>query len=268
MAEQLPKDLKKMTKLRPDDRRDRVLKALNTNASLRITELARSLNVSTETIRRDLDYLHEKDLVQRHYGGAVAKSVGSEPPWAERLTAFADIKSAIARSAIQLFSDKDVLMLGPGATAYIFAKHLAAENRRLTVFTNNLAASSCFAPDSRTRVVIAPGEYDPAEGCTWGPETTEFIGKFRFDTSLLSVSGLSPLGGTEVVSGIAWAERAIVAQSARTVLMVDHSKFGNTCLELVCKLDDVDILITDVAPEGELLEALEEADVEIIVAEE
>ena len=85
---------------------------------------------------------------------------------------------------------------------------------------------------------------------------------------MLSVSGLSALGGTEVVSGIAWAERAIVAQSARTVLMVDHSKFGNTCLELVCKLDDVDILITDIAPEGELLEALEEAGVEIIVAEE
>lgn len=255
-----------MTKLRPDDRREQVLKALNANASLRITELARSLNVSTETIRRDLDYLHEKDLVKRHYGGAVAKSVGFEPPWSERLAAVAESKAAIARAAVKLFSDKDVLVLGVGATAYTFAKHLAAENRRLTLFTNNIAASMCFPPDSRTRVVIAPGEFDAAEGCTWGPEATTFIGKFRFDAAILSVSGLSPVGGTEVVSGIAWVERAILAQSARKVIMADHTKFGNTSLELVCKLDEMDTLITDAMPEGELLEALNEAGVEIIVA--
>lgn len=257
---------KSMTKLKAEDRRERVLQALNSGASPRIRELARSLNVSTETIRRDLDLLHEKDLVQRHYGGAVAKSVGSEPSWAERIAAQTKSKAAIARAAVKLFSDKDVLVLGVGATAYTFAKQLAVENRRLTIFTNNIAASSCFPPDSRTRVVIAPGEYDPAEGCTWGPETTSFFEKFRFDSSLLSVSGLSALGGTEVVSGIAWAERSIVSQSARNILMVDHTKFGNTSLELVCRLQDVDILVTDVSPEGELLEALNEADVEIIVA--
>lgn len=255
-----------MTKLRPEDRRERVLKALNANASLRISELARSLNVSTETIRRDLDYLHEKDLVKRHYGGAVAKPVGIEPSWSERLASVPEGKAAIAREAIRLFSDNDVLMLGVGATAYVFAKHLAAENRRLTLFTNNIAASTCFPPGSRTRVVIAPGEFDLAEGCTLGPETTTFIGKFRFDTVLLSVSALSPLGGTEVVSAIAWAERAMLAQSTRKVIMADHTKFGATSLELVCKIEEIDILITDRMPEGELLDALREADVEIVVA--
>lgn len=255
-----------MSKLRPEDRRQQLLKAINSNPALRIRELARTLNVSTETIRRDLDFLHEKSLVQRRYGGAVAKPVGSEPPWAERVAAFPERKLAIVREAIRLFSDKDVLMLGAGATAYTFAKELAAENRRLTLFTINVAAGTCFPPDTRTRIVLAPGEYDPAEGCTWGPETTAFIGKFRFDTAVLSVSGLSPLGGTEVVSGIAWAERAIVAQSTRNVLLADHTKFGSTALEMVCSLDEVDILITDERPQGELLEALLEADVEIIVA--
>lgn len=255
-----------MTKLRPEDRRERILKEINSNPALRIRELARNLRVSTETIRRDLDLLQEKQLVQRHYGGAIAKPVGSEPPWSDRLQSFADRKVAIARAAMKLLSDKDVVMLGVGATAYTFAKQLAAENRRLTIFTNNVAAGTCFPPDSRTRVVIAPGEYDAAEGCTWGPETTSFISKFRFDTALLSVTGLSPLGGTEVVSGIAWAERSIIAQSRRNVLMVDHSKFGTTALELVCTLKEIDVLVTDVLPEGELLESLREADVEIVVA--
>lgn len=257
-----------MRKLRPEDRRQQLLKAINGGPTLRVNELARQLNVSTETIRRDLDYLHEKRLVQRHYGGATARSVGSEPPWAERLAAAPEGKAVIVRAAIDLLSETDVLMLGPGSTAYAFAKQLAAENRRLTMFTNNVAASTCFSPDSRARIVIAPGELDTAEGYTWGAETSAFISKFRFDIALMSVSGLSTLGGTEVFSGIAWSERSIIAQSRRVALMVDHSKFGITALELVCTLKQMDTLITDKKPQGELLDALKEADVEIIVAKE
>lgn len=257
-----------MRKLRPEDRRQQLLHAINGGPTLRISELARQLNVSTETIRRDLDYLHEKRLVQRHYGGATARSVGTEPSWAERVAAHPEGKAAIVRAAIDLLSDRDVLMLGPGSTAYAFAKQLALENRRLTIFTNNVAASACFTPDSRARIVVAPGELDPAEGYTWGAETTAFISKFRFDIALLSVSGLSTLGGTEVVSGIAWSERTIISQTTRVALMVDHSKFGITALELVCTLGEIDTIITDKKPQGELLEALNEADVEIIVAKE
>lgn len=71
-----------------------------------------------------------------------------------------------------------------------------------------------------------------------------------------------------MVSGIAWAERTMLAQSARRILMVDHTKFGSANLELVCRLDDIDVLVTDKAPEGELLEALDKAGVEIVVAGE
>jgi DeoR/GlpR family transcriptional regulator of sugar metabolism len=255
-----------VTKLRPDDRRDRILTAITANAALRMSELARELNVSTETIRRDLDFLHEKGLVRRHYGGAIPKPVGTEPTWSERLAALPERKAAIARTAAGLISDNDVLMLGAGATVFTFAKQLAAENRRVTVFTNNLAAGTCFPPESRARVIIAPGEYSPAEGCTLGPETNAFIEKFRVDTVLLSVSGLSTFGGTEVVSGIAWAERAMLGRSARHILMVDHTKFGNSSLELVCKLSEIDVLVTDMMPEADLLEALRMANVEIVVA--
>jgi DeoR/GlpR family transcriptional regulator of sugar metabolism len=256
-----------MSKLRPSDRRERILAEVNANAALRISELARSLDVSTETIRRDLDYLHEKGLVRRHYGGAIAKPVGTEPTWSERLAAIPENKAAIARAATALVSDNEVLMLGPGATAFTFAKQLAAENRRLTIFTNNIPAGTSFPPDSKTRVVFAPGEYNAAEGCSLGPETTSFIEKFHVDTVFLSVSGLAPHGGTEVVSGIAWLERAMLSQSTRHILMVDHTKFGNTSLELVCRLTEVDILVTDAQPQGELRDALHRAGVEILVTE-
>lgn len=255
-----------MKKLKPEDRRHRILSAVAAGAPIRISELARDLDVSTETIRRDLDLLHSRGQVQRHYGGAIAKQVGTEPTWNERLEAIPERKAAMVRTAAGLISDSDVLMIGPGATAFMFAKHLAMENRRITIFTNNVAAGTSFPVDSRTRVVIAPGEYNPAEGCTLGPETTTFIDKFRFDAAVLSLSGLSTEGGTEVVSSIAWAERAMIRRSARRILLVDHTKFGNSSLEKVCALDEIHVLVTDAPPDGELLEALTAADVQVIVA--
>lgn len=254
-------------KLRPEDRRHRILSAVAAGAAIRISELARELDVSTETIRRDLNLLHSRGQVQRHYGGAVAKQVGTEPTWNERMAAIPERKAAMVRAAAALVSDSDVLMIGPGATAYMFAKHLALENRRIAVFTNNVPAATSFPVDSRARVVIAPGEYNPAEGCTLGPETTTFIEKFRFDAVILSLSGLSPEGGTEVVSGIAWSERAMIRRSARRILLVDHTKFGNVSLEKVCDLNEIHVLVTDASPEGELLEALSAANVQIIVTE-
>lgn len=257
-----------MKKLRPESRRDRILSAISANETVRIPELARDLGVSSETIRRDLDHLHSKGLVRRHFGGAILKPVGVEAPWSERLATLPARKVAMARATAGLISDGEVLMLGAGSTAFTFAKRLAAENRRCLIFTNSMSAAACFPVGSRARVMLAPGEYDKAEGCTLGPETTSFLEKFWVDTAVLSVSGLSVNGGTEVIFGLAWVERAMVARATRLILMVDHTKFGRSSLELVCPLQEVDTLVTDEQPPGSLLEALRAANVEIVIAGE
>lgn len=257
-----------MNKLRPDTRRERILLAISGNESVRIPDLARELNVSTETIRRDLDYLHSKGLVRRHFGGAIVNPVGVEPSWSERLSTLPDRKEAIGRTAAGLISDGEVLMLGAGSTVFRFAKQLVTENRRLIVFTNSVAAGSCFPSGSRARVMLAPGEFNKNEGCTLGLETTSFLERFWVDTAVLSVSGLSVAGGTEVIFGLAPVERTMIQRATRLILLVDHSKFGRRSLELVCSLDDVDILVTDETPPAELAEKLREADIEVVVARE
>jgi len=255
-----------MKKLRPDTRRERILAAISGSDSARIPDLARELGVSTETIRRDLDFLHSKGLVRRHFGGAIVNPVGVEPSWSERLATLADRKEALARAAARLIADGEVLMLGAGSTVFRFAKQLIAENRRLIIFTNSIAAGSCFPAASRARVMLAPGEFNKSEGCTLGLETTSFLEKFWVDTAVLSVSGLSTAGGTEVIFGLAPVERTMVARATRLTLIVDHSKFGRRSLELVCSLEDVDVLVTDESPPDELADALRAAAVEVIVA--
>jgi DeoR/GlpR family transcriptional regulator of sugar metabolism len=199
----------------------------------------------------------------------VAHPVGTEPVWQERLTAESALRrEAIALQGIKFIEEGDVLVVGPGATTYILAKHLAPQNRRLTIFTNNLAAATCFKAGSRTRVVVAPGDYDMAEGCTVGPETNAFFAKFRFDTMFFSVGGLTPEGGSDSVSGLAWSERTMLERSSRRILLVDHTKFNTAFLELVCPLSAIDIVVVDRQPSGPLREALALAKVNVVSAGE
>jgi DeoR/GlpR family transcriptional regulator of sugar metabolism len=255
-------------KLKPDVRRERILEAISANDSVRIPDLAREFGVSTETIRRDLDLLHSKRLVRRHFGGAIINPVGIEPTWSERLATLPQRKLGIARTAAELISDGEVLMLGAGSTTYTFAKRLALTNRRCLVFTNSISAGTCFPVGSRARVMLAPGEFDKAEGCTLGSETTLFLEKFWVDTAVLSVSGLSVDGGTEVIFGLSRVERTMIARSNRVILMVDHTKFGKRSVEWVCALNEIDTLVTDAQPPEELAEALRLAEVEVVVAEQ
>ncbi len=251
----------------PGRRHEWILEAARTNPLLRVADLAKSLNVSQETIRRDLVHLQANGKLRRHFGGVVAQPVGLEPSWRERLLGdSAQRRETIAGAAVKFVQDGDVIAIGPGATAYTFAKRLASRNAGVTIFTNNLAAATCFARGARARIVVVPGEYDLGEGCTTGPEAMAFISKFRFDTMFFSVGGLTAEGGSDSVSGLAWTERVMIERTARRILLVDHTKFEKSFFELVCPLSSIQIVVCDRAPPEQLSEALAKANVEIVVA--
>jgi len=114
--------------------------------------------------------------------------------------------------------------------------------------------------------VVAPGDYDLAEGCTTGPEAMAFISKFRFDTMFFSVGGLTLEGGSDSVSGLAWSERAMLERSARHILLIDQTKFDRVFFEQVCPLASIQTVITDCDPPVQLQDALRKVNAEIVVA--
>lgn len=256
-----------MKKLRPEDRRERILRAISVGQSTRIPELARELDVSAETIRRDLDFLHEKGIVRRHFGGAIINPVGIEPSWSERLDSIDATKQPIARAASKLIEDGEVLFLGAGSTAFVLAKYLASENRQNVIITNNIAAANAFPSNSRGRIIVAPGELDKGEGCTLGPDTLCFLERYWADTTILSVSGLAEHGGSEITIGLASILRAMISRSSRLILILDHTKFGIRCLESVFSLEEIDILVTDKTPPSTLLDCFKNTKTQIIISD-
>src|SRR5262245_42876539 len=93
------------------DRQQRILQELRANTAIRISELAKELGVSGETIRRDLAELGEAGAVNRTYGGAVARPFGAEPNWSERHNLMREERQQMAKVAVGLASPGDVLML-------------------------------------------------------------------------------------------------------------------------------------------------------------
>ena len=112
--------------VRKHERHERILQELKARPTVRILELAEEFGVTTETVRRDVDELSKKGLVDRTYGGAAVTPLGSEPKIDARATVFQEERTRIAKHALRLVAGDDVLMIDAGSTTTEFAARLAA----------------------------------------------------------------------------------------------------------------------------------------------
>jgi DeoR/GlpR family transcriptional regulator of sugar metabolism len=248
------------------DRHKRILDTLRANAALRISALAKELGVSGETIRRDLAELGDAGVVNRTYGGAVARPFSLEPSWTDRHDQMREERAAIARLAMRLVEPGDVLMLESGSTLLHFAQILAAEGKDLTIITPCLSIAATLGQNAEITVVVCPGTFYARESIVMGAETVAFLQQFHASTGFVGSSGITEAGLNESNPGITAIKRTILSRARRRVALMDHGKFGQTGLALVCPLRELNVLATDRAPGGSLGGALREAGVEVMVA--
>jgi DeoR/GlpR family transcriptional regulator of sugar metabolism len=247
------------------ERHARILAALRANAAVRASELAQDLGVSGETVRRDLDAMGRAGLIDRTYGGAVARPVAAEPALDERARTLVAERSRIGRAAARLVQPGQVLMIDGGSTTLHTARALAAIPG-LTVLTNSLAAAGAMGQAGGVRVLVCAGELDAHEGSLHGPETTAFLERFHADTAILGASGLAPDGPGEAHAGMAWVKRAMIARARRVVLVADHTKFGVGSFATVALWSAIGDLVTDAPPPPPLADALRAAAVRVRLA--
>ena len=131
-------------RLSRSERFERIVAELRASATVRISALADAFGVSTETVRRDIDELSRRGLVDRTYGGAAARAMAREPAVNERHRLLVEERSRIGATAAALVEPGDVLMIDSGSTTTHFARRLAATGSGLTVLTNCIAVALRF----------------------------------------------------------------------------------------------------------------------------
>ncbi|GAB4385132.1 DeoR/GlpR family DNA-binding transcription regulator [Albidovulum sp.] len=250
---------------RKADRRRQILSELKLRPHLRISQLARRFNVSTETVRRDIDALADEGLVARDHGGATAPVQGRYPGFEERNRARIEERERIGIRAAELIRDGETVMIDSGSTTVQLARALVARGTQCTVLTNSIAIALTIghgAPD----VLLCPGTYLPEEAAVIGTETLEYLNRFNVDHCMIGASGLSADGPSETVQGFAAVKRVMLGRARQRHLLIDSQKFGRKGLARVGELADLDTVVVDRRPAGDLLAALRAANVAILVA--
>lgn len=250
-------------------RQNAILGEVSSTGSCTVAALARQLEVSGETIRRDIKRMASQGLLRKVHGGATLPGPLHEPSFEQRMGEHASAKQAIARAAAAHVADGDTLAFDTGTTTAYVARALTGR-RDLLIVTNSLEIGRTLAGrDVRgaNRVLMAGGELQAELGAALGPTAVDFVGQFRVRTAFLSAGAIDAEDGlTDFDMAEALFSRALVEAAERVIVVADHSKFGKRALVRACDLDAIDMLITDNAPPSDLAERLDEAGVVVEVA--
>lgn len=247
-------------------RHNDILRLLQQDGTVTISDLARKLDVSLETVRRDIRPLTESGTVVKMHGAVALPSVIGEAPFEKRMRENSAAKKAIAVATAATIRDGDSIMLDTGTTTSFLARELLG-HRRLTVVTNSSDIARTLSTVNGNRVYMAGGELRSDNGAAFGISAIEFISHFTVTHAIISTGAIdAAIGVMDYDLEEAEFARAVISCGKRTVVITDHSKFGRQGLVRVCDLDAISDLVTDKAPPRDVAAALKTAGVRVILA--
>lgn len=226
--------------------------------------LSELLGVNPETVRRDLQVLQDQGLVHRVHGGAVATDkLAVELRVAHRGGLMREEKQRIAKLALTELPATGAIFIEAGSTAQLFADALP-HDADLTVITNALPLALRLADRTRHPVLTVGGRVRPESYAEVDAWALERLAALRVDVAFVGTNGIDLAWGLSTPDPAeAAVKAAILAAARRSVLLADHSKFGQSFLCRYADVADVDVLVTDTGLTGDDERALRERDVEV-----
>lgn len=234
------------------------------------------MQVSQATVRRDFTALADQQLVTRTHGGVVATSVAYDLPLKYRVDRNSGRREQIAHHAASLVRPGTVVAFNGGLTTSATARHLAARSDlhdkkatpTVTVLTNalNIAAEMVLRPHIRT--VTLGGVARPHAYELTGPHAVMVLDQYWVDLLFLGVDGLCPMTGASTQhSDEAGVNAAMVRRSARTVVIAGSEKLGKRTFAKICGIEAVHALVTDTDADSSQVRRLEDAGIDVIIAD-
>lgn len=229
------------------ERAELILQQLQLQAVVKISDLAELMQVSVDTVRRDLKTMEQNGLVKCVRGGAcLPESLVSLSSFAGREIINSDRKREAAKKALKYVRAGSVIALNSGTTNTILAQELAARNDSFTVITNNLAAISILMQNPSITLIAVGGNVDSVEKSTYGSECEQEFGKYYPDTAFLSINAVNYQDGFTDFRFLEMGVIRLLAERAREVIAVmDSSKIGKRSRKQVLSLQQVDRMVTD-----------------------
>ncbi|MFI1398521.1 DeoR/GlpR family DNA-binding transcription regulator [Streptomyces sp. NPDC020681] len=254
------------------ERRQLILEMVRANGAVSLRELARVVQTSEVTVRRDVRALEAEGLLDRRHGGAVLPGgFTRESGFPQKSLSATAEKTAIADLAASLVEEGEAIVVGAGTTTQELARRLARVPG-LTVVTNSLLVAQALAHANRVEVVMTGGTLRGSNYALVGSGAEQSLQGLRVSRAFLSGSGLTAERGLSTSNMLsASVDRALVQAAAEVVVLADHTKLGTDTMFQTVPTDVITRLVTDEPPTHDdraatELQALADQGVQIAVA--
>lgn len=227
-----------------EERRQWILNYLNIKGKASSYELATELNVSEDTIRRDLKELAEAGKLKKVHGGAMA--ISTVPfEYAARIELNLDGKRKMAAEAAKLIQPGMLVFIDGGTTTQLIAEFLPA-GLNATFVTHSAANAIAFSNCRTSKVIVLGGTLVQELLINEGPEVLTALDRINADLAVISVQGLNAEnGGTVSHYQDSLVKQAFVRRASEVALVCGKEKIGFALHYTVCSLSDLDYLVTD-----------------------
>jgi DeoR family fructose operon transcriptional repressor len=251
----------------PAQRREKIQEYLAIRQIARTTDLMSLLETSEATVRRDLEWLEQKGILERTHGGAIfSQHVVSEQEYQQRAQHFPEEKRAIGELAAALITEGDIVFINSGTTATQVLQHIRRDTR-VTVFTNNVNAALDLGNPGFHYYLIG-GEFHARSNSLAGRFALDNLNQVFANKAILGVDGVSLKHGCTVPtnSEAEVVRKMIERTQGQVILAADHSKWGAVSNFPVADIDEINQLVTDMDFDRESLDDLGEHGVKVLIA--
>ncbi|MBC7409303.1 MAG: DeoR/GlpR transcriptional regulator [Arcicella sp.] len=246
-----------------EERQQLILEKLGTDKKVTLVDLGQILNVSYDSVRRDIIELEDRGLLKKVHGGAIAHSYLSMKS-SKGLGIVNTEFVTIAKKALKLFENNKIILMDGGTTNFYIAEQLP-KNLEITIITNNPHLATALSEHPKIEIIMLGGSFYKRYQITIGSKTIKDLEHIQADLYFMGTNSIS------IESGLAIRhyEESILKQkmmnvSRRTVTCVLEEKINRQENFKVCDFSDLDYLITSISPTDELLKGFRNKEVEIL----
>jgi DeoR family fructose operon transcriptional repressor len=250
-----------------EERQQYILDSARASGRVEVNTLAEALDVTPETVRRDLTILERHGVLRRVHGGAIpVERLGFEPGVELRSERLVAEKERIAKAALPHLPDEGTVLLDAGTTTLRLAE-LLPRDHELTIVTNSLGIASLVAPYPNLSLYLLGGRVRGRTLAAVGSWVTNALQDVFVDIAFMGTNGLTPERGlTTPDQSEAAAKRAMIKAARRSVVLTDHTKIGVDHFSRFADLSDIAAVITDDGLDPETAAEIEALGPEVVLA--
>lgn len=237
-----------------NERRDQIKSILDKDKTVTVKILAQKLNVTMETIRSDLDYLSNKNfgIIKVHGGAYKIDTFDKSIPIQLREKVMIKEKETLSKIAIKHIHDGDIIMLDASSTSYCIAKQLNNSQIKATIITNSLSIMNIVSNNPLIKLISLGGILAPNSNAFRGNITINTLANLHADKAFISPTAISlDFGLSHDNEFAAQITKEMINNSKEVFLIVDHTKFGKSCLTKIDSFKSVDYVISNKKPNKE-----------------